>query len=197
MSTLFTAKMTAEIYATAIGAAVQPLRAVAMDRAEKNARERIEADLKKLAEEFGGDAQKMAPYPNSLRTTREAYKAGVRFYHYIRSITKAAPSEGYVSRRMGDPEMVVPNPERIEKAIADSRDMAAGQYDAFVAKLINKAGEHVTATLEGDHVWGESFLTVTFAGDKPAEVWKTRQIWNVSKLGLHFPQWPSRKVRGR
>lgn len=191
---LFTAKMTETLYKTAIGAAVHPLRAVAMDAAEDRARKTIARVTEELAA-VGGDRTAAAPYPyhSHKMSQRDADKAKAR-YSLFSTLTAADPAKR--SRHgMNDPYWVVMVQEKAEKFVADARDFAAGQYDAFVAKLVNKIGEHVSAVLEGNHVWGESFLTVTFAGDKAKETWKTQQIWNVSKLGKDFPQWPSRKLK--
>jgi hypothetical protein len=192
--TLFTAKMTAEIYATPVGVAVQPLRAVAMDNAEERARAVIAATAKDLAE-ANGDVQVTAPYPynSHMMARHDAEVARARHSRFM-ALTSEDPSKP--SRHgMRDPIWRVMDEARGEKFVTEARDFAAGQYDAFVAKLNNKIGPHATAVLEGNHVWGESFLTVTFAADRMPETWKTQQIWNVSKLGKDFPQWPSRKLK--
>lgn len=61
-------------------------------------------------------------------------------------------------------------------------------------KLEMKIGEHLTATLEGNHVWGDSFITVEKANGEN-ERWRTHTILNVSKLGLYFNQFPTRKIK--
>jgi hypothetical protein len=170
--------------------AVMPLKREAMEFAEKNARERVAKMLAKL-EAAGWDAQIVAPFPNSLRTTREQYRAGTAKYYAYRSIVRHAQA----TRRMNDPEIVVASAERIAKFVSDAMEFAAYQYDSFVFKLVGKIGDCDTATLDGSHVWGESFLTV--AKGETVELWKTQQIYNCSKLGKWFPQWPSRKVKGR
>lgn len=191
---LFTAKMTEDLYKTAIGAAVHPLRAVAMDSAEERARKTIA----RVAEELtaaGGDSNAAAPYPWGYlkMSQRDADRARAKVTLFSR-LTKADPAKP--SRHgMHDPHWVVMDEAKFQDFVNEARDVAAAQYDAFVAKLVNKVGQHEAAVLEGNHVWGESFLTVTFAGDKPKETWKTQQIWNVSKLGKDFPQWPSRKLK--
>ena len=83
--------------------------------------------------------------------------------------------------------------KKVAKFIVDAQNEAARQYDLFVAKLVLKIGKAESATLEGNHVWDHSTLTVVKAGN--TERWNTKQIWNVSKLGKDFPQWPTRKLK--
>lgn len=165
-----------------------------MDAAEKRARgtlARVHADLHAA----GWDLKAAFPYPDSFRMSRNAYLLAQARYNTAMSLTSKQPAQR-VTYMTKDPDLRIKDEAKEAHFISEARDFAAGQYDAFVAKLVNKIGVHATATLEGNHVWGESFLTVTFA-DKEPEVWKTQQIWNVSKLGKDFPQWPSRKVKGK
>jgi hypothetical protein len=62
---------------------------------------------------------------------------------------------------------------------------------AFYASLVASACD--SAELNGSRVWEHSILTGR-KGDK-VENWKTHQIWNVSKLGNEFPQWPMRLMK--
>ena len=97
---------------------------------------------------------------------------------------------------MNDPVPVKMDREEIARFIKNSKEEAAAQYDAFVAKLIRKIGVVETAELTGNHVWSYSYLNVTKA-DGTKESWKTQMIVNVSKLGKLFNQWPTRKVGKR
>ncbi len=64
----------------------------------------------------------------------------------------------------------------------------------FICKLVAKVGEVTEASIAGNHIWGESYLTVTtIAGAK--QTWKTQQIVNVSVLGNYFNQWPTRLMK--
>lgn len=71
---------------------------------------------------------------------------------------------------------------------------AVASFEGYVAKLAAKIGRTIaSATLTG-LLWQGSTLRVTF-DDGTVEVWKTRQILNVSSLGTLFNQWPTRKVK--
>jgi hypothetical protein len=190
--TLYTAKMTEELYSTKIGAAVLPLRAVSMDAAEERARDIVARVYAKL-HECGWDLEAAYPRPNSYTMDRSTYLTVQARNVRARGLTKSQPAQrvNYTTKAR---YLRIKDEAAVERFVTEARDMAAAQYDAFVAKLVNKIGEHTAAVLEGDHVWGESFLTVTKA-DGSKETWKTHQIWNVSKLGKDFPQWPSRKQK--
>jgi len=85
------------------------------------------------------------------------------------------------------PHYVIITDKKIEKFINDSRKDASEQYDASVAKLVKKIGPVTDATLDGDHVWNYSILTVAKENGQ-IERWKTQMIINVSKLGKLFNQ---------
>jgi|SRR5690606_18921858 len=169
---------------------VLPLLEQAQDRAEKFMRESIEG-VRKALEEKGWDLEAYAPYPDS-RMSRADYQLALHKRGFAQSVTKRP--EGYACRRFGAPDPVVWAPEKIQAQIQLARKIAAGQYENFIYKLEAKVGPHLTASLEGNHVWGESYLTVTKEGGVK-EVWHTKQIINFSKLGKLFNQWPTRKLK--
>lgn len=176
-----------------IAQAVAPLRADAIARAEKNARDRAEAILADLAT-YDWDLQKAAPYPRSMMD-RKAYVAQKRKRDIYNMLTSADGSRNRISRSMNDPDYRLRDETKVNHFIEQCKEGAGLQYDAFVAKLTTKVGEGVTAaTLNGNHVWGHSILLITKA-DGSTEKWKTQQIVNTSALGLLFNQWPSRKVK--
>lgn len=174
-----------------VATAVAPLKADAMQSAAEVAQQRIDHILAMLAE-VNWDADKVAPYPRSSTMSRNDYLAAKRKYDLFRRLTGNANPHG--CRHMHDPDFVKRDPEREARFIQEAQELAATQYELFVAKLINKIGNCTAATLQGNHVWSHSILLITKA-DGSTERWKTQQIWNVSKLGLHYPQWPSRKVK--
>lgn len=174
-----------------IGVAVLPVKADALLDAETRVRAKIQKVLEGLAA-ANWDAEAFAPYPNSMTMGRNGYLAAKNKYSHVRAITKSAPGAP-AARRMHSPDPRVINAEGIEATVKMNVDAVAVAYDAFVLKLVRKVGEHSAATLEGNHVWGHSVLTVTTPAG--VERWKTQMIVNVSKLGLLFNQWPSRKVK--
>jgi hypothetical protein len=176
-------------------AAVLPLKASAMERAEGRAREQI-ADMVKELKTAGMDRNAVAPFPyDSWKMSRADAQRIRAKYDRVHFFTRSVPNQPY-HRGLKGPDLCTVNPEAVERFVGIMIEAAAFSYDSFIFKLVQKIGAASTATLEGNHVWGESFLTVTF-DDKAPELWKTQQIWNVSKLGLSFPQWPSRKVKSR
>ncbi len=82
----------------------------------------------------------------------------------------------------------------IDRFISNSEQDAALQYDAFICKMVAKVGDVTDATLQGDHVWSHSILTVTLP-DGSQQRWKTQQIVNYSVYGTPYLQWPSRIVK--
>ena len=173
---------------TPIAAAVQPLKTDAQRWAATVAREEI-ARMTAQLEAAGWDLNKVAPYPRAANVSREEYRTKKARYDRFSSVTRSLQP----SHRLGEPVIVRLDENLVARFVQNHVDAVGAGYDAFVAKLEAKVGEHTGAILTGNHVWGWSFLSVeTPAG---AQVWKTRQITNTSKLGLRFPQWPSRRVK--
>lgn len=164
-------------------AAVEPLRADAIARAEQRVRNwvaRIEAEL----DAVGNDLQVYAPYP---RGTDRDYKQKLAF----RKAVEAIVTHAGVSRRINDPEIVSISAEKVERFVRDARENASASFDAYAAKLAGKVGEIRSASICGASLWDGSLLTVeTEAG--ATQRWHTQQIINVSSLGKVFNQWPTR-----
>jgi hypothetical protein len=171
-----------------IEAVVLPLKAEAMDKAEQFARDTI-AGVRKLLLAASNDLRVAAPYPDSLRMNRIAYMVALGQYQLFQQLTTWRKSS--ISHH--EPCFADVDDKKCEVYIKEARENAAFQYDAFVAKLNKKIGEALTARLEGNHVWGYSFLFVTTGHG--SECWKTQQIINCSKLGKIFNQFPTRKVK--
>lgn len=157
----------------AIEAAVLPLKKDAIERAKQYAAE-VAAKIAAELAQHGLDV--CAPYPQAWKAptaTTDQYRAAKRKYDLYRSLQTEKGRAAFIQA---------------------AQDNAAAQYDMFVAKLNSKIGPVVLATLEGNHVWSHSFLTVeTAAGE--LQIWKTQTIINVSKLGTVFNQFPTRKVK--
>ena len=179
----------AEDLSNPIVAAVRPAREDAIAWAEKMARACVERVRDALAK-VENDLDKVAPYPKSTLPKAE-YIQQVERRHLFDSLVKWR-SSGY--RKPGDPCLVDIDPARVERFVENEKRGVGLQYDSYIYKLVTKIGEVTSAKLEGNHVWAESFLTVT----KPStevETWKTQQIANQSVYGRWFPQWPTRKLK--
>lgn len=193
----FDAGKEAEPYAASV-AAKEPVGAALHDKkadAVKSAGEDARAYVGKVREDLikhGWDLNAAAPYPYR----EHGYKADaakLKHNNYSR-LTTSDPAKGYQSRRMNnDPHFVIMDDASVERFVEQAERAAAMYYDAFICKMVAKVGVCDGATCEGNHVWSHSILTVTKG--ETVERWKTQQIINVSKLGLHFPQWPSRLMK--
>lgn len=172
-----------------IETAVAPMKAEAMNRAEKHARELVAKAAAELAQ-AGFDLNIVAPYPKSWGADSREYNVKLAKYRFFGVITTWRAA----SYRMNEPHFADINAAKVEKLVADAREDAAFQYEAFVAKLNSKIGPATAARLEGNHVWGHSYLHVTTAAGEQ-QIWKTQMIINVSKLGKIFNQFPTRKVK--
>lgn len=169
--------------------AVMPLKKDAIKRAEQESLKIIEK-VRKALEEAGNDLQIVAPYPDSMRMGRNEFMAVQSKYKIYRYLTQ---NRG-CTRRPKEPEYADMCQEYIDRFIEESKETAAFQYDTFVVKLIGKIGDVTKADLDGNHVWGYSFLNVVLPSGENQK-WKTQQIVNISKLGRLFNQWPTRKVK--
>lgn len=174
-----------------IEAAVLPLRADAIKSAEDYARALVAQIYSKL-EAANWDVDVAFPRGDSMRDSREGYRLKTRSHDRACSVTTYTQS----TRRPGEPNTRKASPEAVERFVTAAKEMATIQYDLFVAKLTRKIGDTTAAVLTGNHVWAFSILRVT-KPDGSTEDWKTQQILNVSKLGLVFAQWPSRKLKNK
>lgn len=194
----FDANVTADAYAALlasqqpIGSALHPQKVEAVKSANAKALEVIERVSKALAEN-DWDINAAAPYPSSMRDSRNDYIAKKAKHDLYARLTET-DSARTTSHRWNDPRFVKLSESAIARFIAHVEEDAAFQYDAFICKMVAKVGECVSASIEGSHVWAHSILSVTKAGGK-VERWKTQQIVNYSKFGLPFLQWPSRLMK--
>ncbi len=172
-----------------VGAAIFPLKVEAIEAATKAANEAIEK-VRAALEAAGWNLDLVAPYPKSWGAAPDAYKRALARHNHFANITRSVSG----SRRSGEPDIRVMDEKLCARRVRQWEEAAAFQYDTFICKLVSKIGQCDTAKLTGSHVWGFSVLTVTKGA--VVELWKTQQIVNVSKLGLYFPQWPTRLLKG-
>lgn len=210
--TAYKAGTTADAYAAElasrepVGRVVHPLKADAVKTATDKANG-IVAKVRAALEAAGWDIDVAAPYvrgsawdhavraANSKRslfsTLTEEDKDATRAWHAAAPEADEARREYFRNNRR--PEIVTMSERGVARFVERHEQEAAFQYDAFICKLVAKIGDCDSAELTGSHVWAHSILTVR-KGDV-VENWKTQQIWNVSKLGLEFPQWPTRLMK--
>ena len=186
-------KAHAEIFATPVAKAVEPLKAEAVARAEKDSKEFIERLKVKLAE-AGNDINQIAPQPPSFGITREEYRRASGKRALYKSLTEERDGQGRRAYHDKSPLLVDFCEEKIQVFIEKEKESAALQYEAFVYKLVRKIGPTVKAEISGSHVWGNSILTVEVPNGE-VQRWKTQHIVNRSVYGLLFNQWPTRKVK--
>lgn len=190
-----------------VGRVVHPLKADAVKSAEDRARA-IVARVERQLTEAGWNIATAAPYaPRTMSAWSPEYKSINAKRSLFGSLTEedrdatsawhaAAPEAEEARReyfRAGRPEIVRMSERGVARFVEMATQEAAAQYDAFICKLVSKIGDCDSAELTGSHVWGNSLLTVR-KGDT-VEKWQTKQIWNVSKLGNEFPQWPTRLLK--
>lgn len=176
-----------------IETAVAPLKNDAVEYARQQAQKHIDTIIAEL-EAADWDAQVVAPYPSSIHNSTEQYHSKLRKYNAVRELTVHDNVRNPYSRSMKDPEYRARSDELADRLIKNWMEMAAHQYEAFVAKLISKIGECRTATLEGNHVWSHSILLIE-KQDGSVEKWKTQMIYKISCKGKPHNQWPTRKVK--
>ena len=176
---------------TPIAFAVEPLRNEAIADARNFAQDYIDKLLTGL-KKVGNDAEIFAPYPSG-NCSRSEYSLAHTKYHHVREFTT---SKEY-SRRPHSPDIRTGiDFKRIENFIDNAGRDASIAFDAYVSKLNYKVGDHSSASLLTYHnIWGYSILDVTLP-DGSLQKWKTQKIFNISKLGKVFSQYPTRLMKG-
>lgn len=160
--------------------AVLPLKVLAMNKAEEHFRESVR-QAAALILKHNGDLDKLVPIPEDIKYDSHEYQALTMARGYYISITNNFAGRLSLSDT------------KVEEEVQKTRQAAGFQFDAFVAKLNAKINDVVlTAELSGDP-WNYSTLVVE-TKNKGRQVWQTKIIVNVSKLGKLFNQWPTRQV---
>lgn len=171
--------------------AIEPLRQISVDNAEKKATSVVKAAIE-ILESNDWDLSLVAPRPSSNMWDRVAYNEQNSKYLLYVAITDGVADDNRSSYR----KMRIRNIEREQKYINNAKEEANFAFDKYVAKMISKIGDVDSAELSNvyaNNVWGYSILTVVKDGVKTN--WKTQQIINCSKLGNLFNQWPTRKMK--
>lgn len=175
-----------------VGKAIHPLKVEAIDYATQHAAKEIEA-IRADLEKHGWDINATAPRARS-DMSRDAYRSAANKHRRYSNCTIGVEKSGW---SLGEKAHVVKmDDDGCARYTREYQRGAALQYDMFICKLVTKVGPRAaSATIDGSHIWGESVLTVTL-NDGTTQRWRTHQITNRSKLGLWFPQWPTRLLKG-
>lgn len=177
-----------------IETAVAPFKSEAIAYGEQEAAKSVERILALLAE-HDFDANDANPRLHRSYGTRDDHKRYSIWQGRIGSVTVSDRDRNPAITRYNGPDFVKADQKKIDLFVKQVGEAYGVSYDKFVEKLIHKIGAGVvSASLEGNHVWGHSILTVTKA-DGSVERWKTQTILNFSVHGTPFNQWPTRKVK--
>lgn len=180
--------ITAMVTASPIAVAIEPLRALSVNSAERKARSII-ADAHKELAAGGYDLKVVAPRPSRKLMTTEEYERMTAKRILLASLTDRASSSGV------DSEVCVQSDSAEARFIEQAKAGASFEFDKYVVKMVEKIGSVVSAELDSrfsNNLWSYSILNVVTAGGEQQQ-WKTQQIVNVSKLGKLFNQWPTRQ----
>jgi len=187
-------KELARINAHPIATVVEPLRAASIERAKQAAQGQIDRVLDALAK-ADWLINVYAPYPSyGTYSSKADYRQKMALRSFVMMITDNVPGQDRLLRHDSKAIKVAPSAKGHEIVLKQAAMQASADYDAFIAKMVNKIGGCVSATLIGEHVWGFSQITATL-DDGSVEKWKTQMICNYSVYGKAFNQWPSRKVK--
>lgn len=180
--------------------AVAPLKERAMLNTRARCHQEIEllkTELAKVDFEVDRYAPEPRPYSNKDHPMRGTPHYAMMFEKrrkVYQNFTARKRDYQYDDKR---PVIVDFDPEKAGKYFENEVARAVASYNAWVCKLIGKIGDVSQAKLRNPNadLWGFSFLEVVSV-TRGAEVWKTQEIVNCSKLGRYFNQWPTRKVKG-
>ena len=177
---------------------IEPLRSDAIKRANEYAKQ-IVKNVREDLKSHDGDINAAAPYPSGNNISRAEYAREVANYKLYQSLTKTDKSKPECYRH-NTPRYVVICQNMRKKFILAAEEKAAFEFDAFIVKLsdksknANKEAEIVKAERVGNYIWNYGHLIVTYS-DGSEIIWRTQNIFNISKLGKVFNQFPTRKVK--
>ena len=168
-----------------ISAAVAPLRAEAIARAEVAVVRWVQRTTEEIAA-ARGDLEQVAPLPHGRMSSEEYRATRSRRAAVLGIARRVAPHQ--------PKSPVVVDPTLVDRLIERTRDEAAASFNGYVTKLAGKVGAIRSASICGAALWHGSTLTVETEANE-AQRWRTTQIVNVSSLGKAFNQWPTRRVK--
>ena len=169
-----------------IAQAVEPLKQKSIEAAIEATTNAINATKKKL-EAANWDLDVAFPRANGFQS-RKNYLAQSAAVNFASSLVKSVKPY----RMRNEPNLVVWANDKVAIVFEQAAEMAAQQYEAYVAKLVAKVGDCDAAHMAYvNGVWFDSDLVVTKGEVK--EVWNTKCIVNQSCLGKVFNQFPTRK----
>lgn len=120
-----------------VARAVEPLRVAAVTRALEHADNTV-AKIQQELEAAGWDANKVAPYPESGKTSRGEYRVQYKYYRLVRDITRLDEEKQPRRRSFGETEIVRMCDDGIARYRRSMEEDAEAQYVAYVCKLIRK-----------------------------------------------------------
>lgn len=177
-----------------ITVAIEPLRQISVDNAERKALAII-AQAHKELEAGGYDLKTVAPRLLPFNVSKEQYEQSIAKHSLYSRLTDRKHSADDIN--MGFSSSIrIPSKEAETKFIEQTKEAASFEFDKYVAKMISKIGDVDSAELTHsfeNNIWGYSVLTVVIAG--ATQRWHTQQIVNTSKLGKLFNQWPTRLMK--
>ena len=176
-----------------IAKATQPLKEEALRETQKKA-DAFAASIKRELEEHNFDVSAIVPPLPSLGRNVDVWSPEYKEYQN-RKKTRDAERNVYLQFLKRDADGYSWSSQLEDHYVQVCLEGVAQQYDSFVAKMNHKIENPVAAEFAWvRNVWGDSRLLVTLA-DGTKELWQTKIILNVSKLGKLFNQWPTRRLK--
>jgi uncharacterized protein YoxC len=132
---------------------------------------------------------------DNLLDSRMPRSYNMDIQRYYESFTESVnPQSSYSRLQPKEPNIRVEDKKAIKSMLKETAQAAQLNYDSFIAKIVGKVGEPVVdAELKGN-IWTGCTLTVeTKEGE--TQVWDTKIIVNISKLGKVFNQFPTRRKK--
>jgi hypothetical protein len=132
---------------------------------------------------------------NNLLDSRMSRSYNMDVQRYYESFTDAVnPQSSHFRSKLREPNIRVEDKKAIKSMLKETAQAAQLNYDKFIAKIVGKVGEPVVSAELKGNIWTGCVLTVeTKEGE--TQVWDTKIIINISKLGKVFNQFPTRRKK--